>query len=1002
MGMERDPKNLADKKLSNKDIRYAKNYLDSAMIKGKRKRGKEVIKIGTWNIRTLLEVGKLNELAMETEKSGTSIMAIQEVRWGGQGQINKQKFSFLYSGEDKQGKNGVGFLVTRKLANKIIDFKPINGRSAYLRIEAKPFNLSLINIYAPTDVAEGYEKDRTYEMLENVLEQCPKQDTVIMLGDFNAQIGKEDFVSNVAGKHTIHERTNDNGQRLCNLAATNGMIICSTKFKHDKNRKLTWISPDKKTVSQIDHILVAQKRQSSIRNIRTYRGTTLESDHFLVQATIKQKINRAVRNKSVRIKWDVEKLKFESVKAQYEEHLENNLRVKDMEDTEINKAWDKIKKEIVEAAERYIGQKKQQPRNEWWNTECENIVKKKGIARAKWIRTESKEDKESYQRKRKEANKLIREVKREWMNEKLNAIENERKNKNTKVYYAKINMERKTSKNIIKGIKNKDGIAAENEEQGKKIWKDYFTTLLNEDLNETEVDDNEPNKYNVEEPTFEEFMEVLHKSKNGKAAGNDSINIEMIKYGGDQVQKKTYSLIKRIWEQEEMPEEWESGTIVTIHKKGDKTQCKNFRGVTLLNTCYKLLSALIHKRLTETARDLIGEYQYGFRKGRSTIDAIHTIKQILEKAYDYKMELDILFIDFRQAFDSIKRNKLLYALKEMKIPAKLRRLIRMTMKSSKMNVITEYGITDSFEINKGVRQGDALSATLFNLALEYVLRKVSKKGTLRTRGEQIIAYADDIAVITKRRQIMKDILKDIDKEGAELGLRINNEKTKIMRTSSDITSSKIRINQYKFDRVDSFKYLGVEITSKGARQNEIKEKIQKSIKMYHTTKRMMKSKILSYSTKINIYKTIIRPIMTYAAETMTMTKKEENQLLITERKIIRAILGPKKIGENEYVIRLNSEIEQIIEENIVDHIKKQRLNWLGHVWRRDEDDPIKAVVEWKPGKRKGRGRPRATWLHEVEEDLRKMGIKEWKRKVEDRKQWRNLISKEIRNIKASS
>ena len=122
---------------------------------------------------------------MEAEKSATSLMSIQEVKWGGQGQVNENEFSFLYSGDDKQGKNGVGFLVTRKLTNKIIDFKPINGRIAYFRIEAK----------------------------------CPRQDTVIMLGDINSQIGKEDFVSNVAEKYTIHERTNDHGHRFCNLAA---------------------------------------------------------------------------------------------------------------------------------------------------------------------------------------------------------------------------------------------------------------------------------------------------------------------------------------------------------------------------------------------------------------------------------------------------------------------------------------------------------------------------------------------------------------------------------------------------------------------------------------------------------------------------------------------------------------------------------------------------------------------------------------------------------------
>lgn len=166
-----------------------------------------------------------------------------------------------------------------------------------------------------------------------------------------------------------------------------------------------------------------------------------------------------------------------------------------------------------------------------------------------------------------------------------------------------------------------------------------------------------------------------------------------------------------------MPKEWQTGQIITIHKKGNQQECQNYRGITLLSTVYKVLSTIIQRRLQESADNKIGQYQCGFRKGKSTIDAIYILKQIMEKANEANINLEILFVDFRQAFDSIKRNQLLEILKTLQVPLKLRKLIKMTMSHTRASVKTQIGETEEFETNKGVRQGDSLSTTLFNMAI---------------------------------------------------------------------------------------------------------------------------------------------------------------------------------------------------------------------------------------------------------------------------------------------
>ncbi|XP_072377719.1 uncharacterized protein [Diabrotica undecimpunctata] len=119
------------------------------------------------------------------------------------------------------------------------------------------------------------------------------------------------------------------------------------------------------------------------------------------------------------------------------------------------------------------------------------------------------------------------------------------------------------------------------------------------------------------------------------------------------------------------------------------------------------MSTLIQRRLAEATTNIMGQYQCGFIRGKSTTDAIHTVKQIMEKAYGYKIEVELPFIEFQQAFDSINIAKLLTAMREMRIHNKLRPLIKMTMSKTVVTVKTQEGDTEEFVINKGVRQGDS-------------------------------------------------------------------------------------------------------------------------------------------------------------------------------------------------------------------------------------------------------------------------------------------------------
>jgi len=153
----------------------------------------------------------------------------------------------------------------------------------------------------------------------------------------------------------------------------------------------------------------------------------------------------------------------------------------------------------------------------------------------------------------------------------------------------------------------------------------------------------------------------------------------LIKAGGKTIRCEIHELIIAIWNKEELSEEWKESIIVPIHKKGDKTDCNNHRGISLSPTTYKILSNILLSRLTPYAREIIGDHQCGLRRNRLTIDHIFCIRQILKKKLKYNEAVHQLFIDFKKAYDSVRREVLYKILIEFGIPMKLVRLIKLCL-----------------------------------------------------------------------------------------------------------------------------------------------------------------------------------------------------------------------------------------------------------------------------------------------------------------------------------
>jgi hypothetical protein len=200
-----------------------------------------------------------------------------------------------------------------------------------------------------------------------------------------------------------------------------------------------------------------------------------------------------------------------------------------------------------------------------------------------------------------------------------------------------------------------------------------------------------------------------------------------------------------------------------------------------LNSGYKILSLIILKILQIYTGKIVGNYQSGFSKNKLTTDHIFIIRQIMEKSYEFANDLHMVFIDYKQAYDSIDRERLWKILKNFGLPTKLINMIKLCNTNTSSRVKVNNEISSSFTINNGLKQGDAMSSVLFNMALESVIRKIPRTEILNLDEENILlAYADDRVVIGNSKDSIQSTVEELMKIGKYIGLTINSGKTKYM------------------------------------------------------------------------------------------------------------------------------------------------------------------------------------------------------------------------------
>ena len=173
-------------------------------------------------------------------------------------------------------------IVNKGVWNAVLGCNIKNDRMISIHFQGKPFNITVIQVYALTSNADEAEVEWFYEDLQDLLELTPKKEVFFIIGDWNAKVGSQETPS-VTGKFGLGVQ-NKAGQRLIEFCQENALVIANTLFQQHKRRLYTWTSPDGQHRNQTDHILCSQRWRSSIQSAKTRLGADCGTDHELLIA----------------------------------------------------------------------------------------------------------------------------------------------------------------------------------------------------------------------------------------------------------------------------------------------------------------------------------------------------------------------------------------------------------------------------------------------------------------------------------------------------------------------------------------------------------------------------------------------------------------------------------------------------------------------------------------------------------------------------------------------
>lgn len=900
---------------------------------------------------------------------------------------------------------------------------------------------TIVSVYAPTLTNPEETKNKFYEDFHAVINAVPNADKLIILGDFNARVGRDTSTwEGVIGKHGVG-KCNSNGLLLLQTCAEHGLLITNTVFCLPTRNRTSWMHPRSKHWHLIDYVIVRKRDRQDVRVTKAMCGAECWTDHRLIVSKLNLRVQPKRRPQGTKAskRLNVGKLKMPSASQSFADTLEERLNTTVLDDHDVEAAWSTLRETVYNTAFECLGPSTRKHKD-WFDENCAEITQlledKRRAYKAHIDDPTSTAKKDALRSARSTVQQKLREMQDSWLNAKADEIQRYADSHDMKNFYSGLKEVYGPTSSGSSPLLSADGSTLITEKE--KIldrWAEHFNGVLNRPSTINDEAINRLPQVPIDEsldvvPTLEEIQKAIRLLSTGKAPGADSIPAEIYKEGGMALVEKLHHLLELIWDQGKVPQDFKDASIIHLYKrKGNRQACDNHRGISLLSIAGKILARVLLNRLIKHLENgLLPESQCGFRKNRGTIDMVFAARQLQEKCQEQNSDLYSTYVDLTKAFDTVSREGLWRIMAKYGCPTKFITIVRQLHNGMQARVQDGGESSEPFSVSNGVKQGCVLAPTLFSLMFSamltdafagtdigigirwrfdgsvFNLRRLQAKTKVQSDTINDFLFADDCALNATSEANMQHGVDKFSDACDNFGLTISIKKTEVMyqpAPGKSYVEPNINIKDQRLNAVENFTYLGSTLSRNTVIDDEVNARLAKaSVAFGRLYKNVWDRRGITTETKIKVYRAVVLTTLLYGCEAWTVYQRHARKLNHFHMTSLRKLLNIKwqeKIPDTEVLTRAGL-------PSVYTMLMQSQLRWAGHVVRMPDHRLPKRLLfgELQEGKR-SRGAPKKRFKDSLKASLKAFSIDpdSWEVAAQDRCGWRAAVHEGAKRCEAS-
>lgn len=843
----------------------------------------QTLRIATWNANGLVQKAMDLELFLTNDR--IDICLVSETHFTNQSHLKIRGFCIYHVDHPSNKARGGSAVVIKNsikhYENTEIKLETMQVTTVTVNIRNKNFNIS--SIYCPPRY--NLKREDYAKLFKTIGHHF------IIGGDFNAK-----------NTYWGSRLTTAKGKALYE----SGMEI-SCDF-YSTGNPTYWPSDIRKTPDLIDFFIA---KGLSDRYAYVCESYGLASDHSPVILTISGSIiqkDEAPKLTNFKTNWD-----------DFRHELSNHIEL-----------WIPLKtpEQVEEEVESYVHCIQQ---SAWNNTPCQSkyksniiypievreLIQKKRKIRKKWQITRVPQYKSELNQLSNKLKNLLKQIKSESISKYLEGLAADKEN-DFKIWKATKSFKR--PKVHIPPIRKVDNTWARSNKEKADMFaahlEDIFVPFEAESGGEKLISIEKNDSIDIRKVTYNELVQEIRSLNIKKAPGYELITGKILKELPEKALLKLLHLINASFRLRYVPRQWKFAEVIMIPKPGkDPREKTSYRPISLLPTISKVFEKLLIKRLKPLIKEraLIPQHQFGFRDNHSTIDQVHRITNVIEKALEERKVCSSLFLDVSQAFDKVWHEGLLYKL-QRDLPKQFYQILKSYLTERCFRIKYDGEFSQVKNIAAGVPQGSVLGPLLYQLYTRDIPRD----------PDTVIAtFADDTAIMavgTSAEETKHKIQKAIDKVCIWIKkwrTKLNESKSSFIHfTNRNINPTQIIINGHSIAPENTAKYLGMTLDAKIHWKEHVKKKIiELNIKFRKMNWLIGRRSTLDLHNKLLVYKQVIKPIWTYGIQLWGCTKKTNVKMMQTfQNKALRSMANAPWFVRNDDLhrdLRISTVTEEI-------------------------------------------------------------------------------------------